>query len=281
MSKNIFKNKSNKIKLYKDNIIKFIDKLSIDNQIIKKDEIEEIDYIIGILFLTEMNRYCKNNKIIIHGYYISYSLINLFNKIRKKLLNNSILSFYDINNFWTNLALNIEYLNSRIDSSNKIKYKINSNLSKFIIDNNQLLINLSIYNKNHDLTESDEKLYYNNKINSNLYCNIKCYDCWTKNILSNFIYLLLITAKFIGSGECKDPNLIKLSEYYSNIFFTFLKLNDITKKILSNELKNDFFDNYIDYKNRLNYSLLELNFNSDTIDEIITYLDEIIMLNLI
>ena len=60
----------NKINLYKENIIKFI---KTQNQILILDKISDIDYLIGILFLTEMNRYCKTNKISIHGYYISYS----------------------------------------------------------------------------------------------------------------------------------------------------------------------------------------------------------------
>ena len=79
----------------------------------------------------------------------------------------------------------------------------------------------------------------------------------------------------MGSGEYKDHNLRKLSEYYSNIFFTYIKVNDCEKidEIYSFEL----FDNYIEYKNKLNYSLIELKINSDTVDEIVNYLDNIII----
>ena len=39
----------------------------------------------------------------------------------------------------------------------------------------------------------------------------------------------------------------------------------------------NFFDNYIDYKNKLNYSIIELKINSDTLEEILNYLDDIIL----
>jgi len=72
---------TNKLNLYKENIIKFIK----NNNLIDdyKNIIEEMDYIIGILFLTEMNRYCKINKINIHGYFITIILIKLFIKIKR------------------------------------------------------------------------------------------------------------------------------------------------------------------------------------------------------
>ena len=69
-----------KIDLYKNGIIKFINS-QVNSQlgdILNSNNINDFDYIIGILFLTEMNRYCKNNNISIHGYYIAYSLINIF-----------------------------------------------------------------------------------------------------------------------------------------------------------------------------------------------------------
>ena len=139
--------KYNKIKLYKDNIVKFIDIQ--DNKIIKSNKLNDIDYLVGILFLTEMNRYCKANKITIHGYYIAYSLINLFRKIRKKLIENYKITYNDINFIWISIALNIDYLNSRIDNSNPIKNKINYNFSKIIIEINNVLSSFILYNKIH------------------------------------------------------------------------------------------------------------------------------------
>ena len=68
ISKSNISNKYNineKIGLYKENLIKFI--IEQKNKIIQIGTIEEIDYIIGILFLTETNKYCKLNKITIHG----------------------------------------------------------------------------------------------------------------------------------------------------------------------------------------------------------------------
>jgi hypothetical protein len=62
----------------------------------------------------------------------------------------------------------------------------------------------------------------------------------------------------MGSGISTDPNLIRLAEYYSNIFFTYIKSIDISKNNLKNENINlEVFDNYISYKNKLNYSLID------------------------
>lgn len=294
----------NKINLYKENIKKFI---QTQKQIIELDKISDIDYLIGTLFLTEMNRYCKLNKISIHGYYIAYSLINLFIKIKKKLVKREKITYKDFNHFWLGLASNIDYLNSRIDETNLSKAKINNNYCKLIIELLPYLTNLTEFtHKNHDESENNIKsnCSYSNKSNTSnksnlsniinsiesnssscgktckslnkIYCDEKCYICWVDKVLCNFFYILLITAKFIGSGETKDPNLLKMAEYYSNIIYTYLKIQDLGKKI-DNNMSFNFFDNYIDYKNKLNYSIIELKINSDTLEEILKYLDDFIL----
>ncbi len=253
-----------KLKLYKDNIIKFI-----ENSNLKINNIQEIDYIIGILFLTEMNRYCKINKINIHGYYITYGIINLFIKIKNKLLNKSCIDVTDITNYILYVSYNIDYLNSRVDVTNLVRQKINNNFSKFIIEINDILIYLVKYQKDHNLNSSDEN-------NSNtIYCNIQCYACWVDHILTKYFYLLLITAKFMGSGEVKkDPNLLKIAEYFSNIIYTYIK---IFNNELSQELYEKLFNNYIEYKNKLYYSMYEIEINSQTFDEIIKYFDKVVI----
>lgn len=315
--------KTSKIKLYKENILKFISSQKDKNLYLEKTS--ELDFIIGILFLTEMNRYCKNNKISIHGYYIASSLINIFTKIKGKLISNNYLTYSDINEFYVNLANNVDYLNNRVDPTNQVRNKINFNLSKLIIELHPLFDILLNYKKKHKGSNSDLTISYSNISNGNTisisesskqfknlknnsdksgssdksdlsgnqenlelnvnysegkihfknYCDIKCYNCWVENILITFFYILLITAKFMGSGEFKDPNLKKLSEYYSNIFFIYLKVN--SEEILDEKYLFELFDNYIEYKNKLNYSLIELKINSDTVDEIINYLDSAII----
>lgn len=320
-------NKSSKIKLYKENILKFISTQSEKN--INSNKISELDFLIGILFLTEMNRYCKNNKISIHGYYIAISLINLFSKIKSKLLSSGNLSQQDIVDFYLSLANNIDYLNNRVDPTNQVRTKINFNLSKLMIEINPLFNILYNYKKRHNGSNSDltyscsnlsissignvskTKTTSNNLNNESIdiidsenkdnelaesvsssisrsqkvklgrksyfkkYCDINCYNCWVENILITFFYILLITAKFMGSGEYKDPNLKKLAEYYSNIFFIYLKVN--SESISDDKYLFELFDSYMEYKNKLNYSLIELKINSDTVDEIINYLDNIII----
>lgn len=273
MNHNIENNKyrtCDKINLYRDNLIKFI---SIQqNQIIKLSELEDIDFIVGILFLTEMNRYCKINKMSVHGYYIAYSLMNIFNKIRNKLLKPTEILFKDINHLFLSFALNIEYLNSRIDGLNETKQKINNNYCKLVIEFNPIIDNLFSYYQDHSSI---------NIISDKIYCNDQCYLCWVNQILSKFFCILLTSAKFMGSGCIRDPNLNKLAEYYANIFYTYIKIFSInnSKPItisdveINDKFNCDLFDNYINFKNKLNYSMLELNINSDTVDEIIQYLD--------
>ena len=83
--------KYNKLSLYKDGLKKFIDlQINSDNKWNKAkknliNNLSNLDYIVGILFLTEMNRYCKSNNISIHGYYITCALMNLFLNIKKVL----------------------------------------------------------------------------------------------------------------------------------------------------------------------------------------------------
>jgi hypothetical protein len=273
--------KYNKIKLYRENLINFIK--TQDNKIILLEKINEIDYLIGILFLTEMNRYCKNNNISIHGYYIAYSFINFFSKIRKKLIKSYKLNYNDLNHFWISLANNIDYLNNRVNNANNIKDKINNNLSKLIIILNPYFFSLINYKNTH----KDDILmtHINISINSNssipiidknkydeIYCDKKCYICCIDEILKKFLYVLLFTAKFMGSGDIKpEPNLLKLAEYYANIFYTYIKLND-----KNNIPTCEVFDNYTNYKNRLVDSIIELKIQSATIDELLDYLDKII-----
>lgn len=315
----------NKINLYKDNIIKFIQ--TQPNEIVNENKITDIDYLIGILFLTEMNRYCKINKISIHGYYIAYSLINLFIKIKKKLVKKEIITYKDINHFWISLANNIDYLNLRVADPNLLKNKINQNYCKFIMEIEQYITELVEYCQKHNepdlnsstsvkstksnksnksiksiksiISDKSNSINISNSLNTSdpsdssissnnlnelnsldcIYCVNKCYVCWVDKVLRNFFYILLITAKFIGSGDIKDPNLLKMAEYYSNIFYTYIKIKDIGEK-LDDKISFEFFDEYIEHKNKLNYSIIELKINSDTLEEILNFLDDFILKNL-
>jgi hypothetical protein len=78
----------------------------------------------------------------------------------------------------------------------------------------------------------------------------------------------------MGSGEIKkDPNLFKIAEYFSNIIYTYLK---ITNNKLTLEIYSNLFNNYIEYKNKLYYSMYEMKITSETFDEIIRYFDKVI-----
>ena len=93
--------------------------------------------------------------------------------------------------------------------------------------------------------------------------------------------MLLQTAKFLGSGSYNDPNLHRLAEYYANIFYTSIKSNDIIFiNGQTDSLFTEFYENYLDYKNKLNYSIIELDLGSETLDEILKFLDNHITENL-
>lgn len=267
MSELLKYNINEKIGLYKENLIKFI--IEQKNKIIPIGIINDIDYIVGILFLTETNKYCKLNKITIHGYYLSYTFINIFNKIKKRLKGEYKFNVEDQTHFILSLSKNINYLCSRVDTTNTTKNKILNELPKFQIDIILLLNEIFFYNKKHEDTNNKYK-----------YCTNECIDCWI-NVLSKFFYLLLQTAKFLGSGTYNEPNLLRISDYYANIFYILFKSDDINFiNTLNEKSYTEIYDSYLNYKNKLNYSLIELNLNSETLDEIIKYLDNQIVENL-
>lgn len=290
--------KYNKLILYKDGLTKFIDlQVNKENKWNKAKQnltnnLNNLDYIVGILFLTEMNRNCKNNNISIHGYYITCALMNLFSNIKKKLLYGKKISSESIIFLFNNIANNVDYLNSRVDASNPIRKKINENLSNLIIEITPLINDIVYFKKKHktvqnlELTANQLILEINNDVQNMSgieyqgSCNKNCYSCWVDETMTKFNYILLIIAKFMGTGNVKDPNLYKLAEYYSNIFYTILKLDSINNYqnqnnfiIHSDIVYQILFTNYQDYKSKLIYSIMELDINSDTIDEIINYLD--------
>ena len=283
--------KYNKLSLYKDGLKKFIDlQINQENKWNKTkinlgNKLNNLDYIIGILFLTEMNRHCKSNNISIHGYYITCSLMNLFLNIKNKILSGEKISSETIIFLFNNIANNIDYLNSRVDSNNPIRKKINENISNLFMEITPLLNDIVYYKKKHKAQQNfdlnNSKIIWN--LNADVTnddveymgsCNKNCYSCWVDEILTKFNYILLIIAKFMGTGITKDPNLYKLAEYYSNVIYTILKLDSIENlNNFTDSFYHNLFANYQDYKTKLIYSIMELEINSDTIDEIIKFLD--------
>ena len=237
-----FKNLNN-ILLYKKAFHKFITTYKI-----KLPNITEIESLIPILFLTEMNRYCKINKISIHGYYIASTLLSFYLNIKNNILYNKPITQNIITNFFKNTSLNIDYLNTRLDDSKLIKKKINFNYHNLIIEITPIIEKILLINKKNDFLD----------------------------FLSNFFYILLLLAKFMGTGEYKDPNLIKLGEYYGNLFICCIMIDC---KLIDNNYQ-DLFETYLNYKTILFESIYNNNYYSDTIDEIIKYIDYFILQNL-
>lgn len=230
---------SQKIELYKKSIIKFT---NINN-------IDDIDYLVGIIFLSEMNKHCKNNKLNYHGYYITYPLIMLYEEIKNNILFSKNINKNTIIELYEGLCKNIEYLNDRINDNN-IKTNINKNLYLMI---------LNIKNEFKNITTD----------------GIKSYIDIIDYLLKPYFYILLKLSVYIGSGDITiKPNLYKISEYYANIFYTYIVLK---KNTIEN--KQQLFENYTNNKIKLYESYLNLNNITDTIDEVIMYIDNIILKN--
>lgn len=225
-----------KIEMYKNAIYKFANLNNYDLQLSEK-YYQEISIHIGILFLTELNRYNKKTNITIHGYYIAYGFIKLFFDIISYNHNHigsivsAILKMYEY------ISLNIEYFNSRIEPTNEIRIKISNNFHNFTIH----------------ITNKFEEIIKNNDINDKL---------------DTFFYILLITAKFMGYGEYNEPNFIKLGQYYSRVY-SLIFLNITNLKCIKNIFEKQ--------KNILIDALTNLNMLNDTINELITYLSSILL----
>lgn len=229
----------NKILQYRQSLNKFVKEQKI--KIILIEEITDLDYIIGILFLTEMNRICKLNKLNVHGYYVAHSLINIFHKLRlQKSLNSK-----DILHFMSSMSENITYCNTRISDTN-IKSNINTNLNKIYTEILPILNNLS------EIENCNDKI----------------------KLWSEFFYMLFLISEFMSSGNYFNPNLKRLGEYYANIFYTVILSNQIDKNV------DEIYENYVNYCDKLKYLFVEFQLNSETIEEIIKYIDDIVVKNL-
>ena len=139
----------NSIELYKKSIIDFT----------KKNELNEINYLIGIIFLSKMNKYCKENNIIYHGYYITDNFINLYSIINDYIINKKYINPIIFIEFYNKLTENIKYMDERINN-NIVKDNIKNNLFKFIQIINpffQKIINFS----NKDNLNFKEIISYN------------------------------------------------------------------------------------------------------------------------
>jgi hypothetical protein len=255
-----------KINLYKNSLIDFEKKERKKEYFINYVHFNEIDYIIGILFLTEMNIYCKLNNFTAHGYYIACSLMIFFNSLNDIFKNNSEFDIDYINFFWTSMFKNISYLKETINNSptikNSTKNKIINNFDKFMSELSIKVTTLIANNKNYF-----KKILINKELNK--------YE-WIENVYSVFFCILLTIAKFFGSGEFKDHNLERLAEYYTNIFLIYYKSSE---RQLDNS-RVELIDMFFTYQVKINTSLIELNLNSETLDEIINYLSYQIRKNL-
>ena len=255
-----------KISLYKNSLIDFEKKERKKDYFNCNVEFNEIDYIIGILFLTEMNIYCKLNNFTAHGYYMACSLMVIFNNLSDIFKNDSKFDINNINLFWTSILKNSMHIKEKIINSpsikEQIKNKIENNFDKFMLE-----ISLKV----GTLINNNEK-YFQEILTNN---NLNKYD-WMENVYSVFFCILLTIAKFFGSGEYRDHNLERLAEHYTNLFIIYYKSGN--NSVGNNNI--ELLDMFLTTQVKVNTSLIELNLNSETLDAIISYIGEEIRKNL-
>jgi hypothetical protein len=248
--------KSSNVYLYKMALEEFIKRG-------KKDvrEIKDIDYIVGIMFLTELNRYSKMNKLQIHGYYIASVLIILFNKIRRKLMNNEKIETEIIYEIMEGINENIKYINERVINE-KYKKKINEKISEMMLDYIPKIRNIIEYeNREHN--------------KNGKFCIDKCYICWLDNGLRDFFYILLMMSKYIGMGVYSEIKMIKIAEYYGEIYYIILNINSIVE-----EEKMGVYERYMRMKTKINEYNIEMGIESKTMEEIMEIIEKMIIIKI-
>jgi hypothetical protein len=253
--------KSSNVYLYKLALEEFIKK-----NYRNETEIKDIDYIVGIMFLTELNRYCKINKLQIHGYYIAYVIIILFRNLRLKLMFNIQIKTEIIYDIIEGINENIVYINSRVNDKNDYKKKINENISGMMLEFIPKIKNIIKYNNKEHNKENNKE---------NIYCKDKCYICWLDNGLCQIFYILFMMAKYIGSGVYKDVSMIKISEYFGEMFYIILNINNIEE----NE-KMRIYEKYMIIKTKINEYFIENAMNSKTLDEILLIIEKMIFIKI-
>jgi len=251
--------KSSNVYLYKLALEEFIKKNNKNSK-----EIKDIDYLVGIMFLTELNRYCKLNKLQIHGYYIAYVIIILFNNLRMKLMFNREIDKNIIFDIIEGINENIIYINDRINDNERYKKMINENMSKMFIEFMPKIKNIINYeNKEH---KKEEK---------NIFCIDKCYICWLDNGLREIFYILFMIARYIGMGIYKEIKMIKISEYFGEMFYIIININNIEE----NE-KMRIYEKYMIIKTKIIEYFIESNIQSNTMDEILDIIEKMIFIKI-
>jgi hypothetical protein len=246
--------KNSNVYLYKEALEDFIKK-NYPNTYNFKD----IDYIVGIMFLTELNRYCKLYKLQIHGYYIAYIIILLFYHLRNKLMFNDTINNLIIYDIFTNISLNINYINNRINDNITYKKLINFNSINMFLEFIPKFKNIITYiNTSHYSPKN--------------FCKDKCYICWLDNGLRDFFYILFMIAKFLGTGIYTEINILKIAEYYGELFYILLNINHV-----SNFDKMRIYDKYMTLKTKINEYFIQYSMHSNTIDEITDIFEKLII----
>ena len=207
--------------------------------------------LIGIMFLTDLNRYCKSNSIAVHGYYFVSSLIQLIELIHQIFLNvdvehNTNIIFIKYN-IIKSLIKNIDYINNSIDLNH------NSNIYKESINKNFYKI----------LKFIDDKLIDLNNIKNNTTNEI------LNKLLIPYFNILFTTSFYLGNGFIKNDNsfINNVSIYMANIIYTYFILKS---KI---NIVHETYDNYIENKKNLIKIFLEKDIYTKNIKNIIIEMD--------
>ena len=223
-----------KILGYKNNINSFL----IKNE--KKIDLDELNVLMCVLFLTNFYKHSKNSNLAYHGYYALVGLLTLYKEIEKNIIDELQIENHKISNIIIiQICKNIQYLNEKINYKNESKKKISKNLPEFLL----------FINNNLEYIVDSENIYL--KATSNL---------------KYFFIILWSLSYFMGTGEILK-NHEKMCEYYACIFYAGIC---VKKKDTVCELLN----NYLENKERLISLCISKNNYDENIQNVIEHLDK-------
>lgn len=222
-----------KILGYKNNINSFL----IKNK--QNIELDELNTLMCVLFLTNFYKHSKKSNLSYHGYYSLIGLLSLYKEIENNIITETTIDNNKISNIVIiQICKNIQYLNEKINYKNESKKKISKNLPEFIL----------VINNNIEKIIDSQNIYL--KATSNL---------------KYFFIILWSLSYFMGTGEILQ-NYEKICEYYACIFYAGLC---VKKKETVCELLN----NYLDNKERLISLCITKNSYDENIQGVIEHLD--------
>jgi len=295
----------NRIQKYQDSIDRFFKNKSYLTHLNNSKECEAItdsikknNFLVTILLLTITNNINKKNKIHQHGYYIGSSMELLFllsrNREKENIFNLEKNLLIKINSLANILLIQNLELSSVVLSKEKLLKNYNSSIKLLNTEIISVLDEKINYNENKKV--SDEIINYNFKNSESVKKQLKRINQINKEELIKYIekkycsiieLAVVFTWNLAGGNENLVKFIQKIGYYFgflTKIFFDILEIeSDINmendKKYTTNILINfgiqETFELFMNYKKKFIELTMKLDLFSNTIKELIDFLEDI------